>query len=141
MLLVRPDSIPTATADELTRLRPRRIVVLGGTAAVRAQVLTALRAYTAGEVSRIGGADRYATAADLSRASFSPGVPLVFLATGLGFADALAAAALGSPVLLARPNCVPASVVAEIERLNPGAIVVLGGTAAMSDDVRRLTAC
>jgi putative cell wall-binding protein len=97
---------------------------------------------TSGAVTRIGGADRYITAADLSRASFFPGEPVVFVATGLGFADALAAAAaLRSPVLLARPTCLPAGVTAELERLNSDNIVVLGGTSAMSDAVRQLTPC
>jgi putative cell wall-binding protein len=38
LLLVQPDSIPAETAAELRRLSPDRIVVLGGEAAVSAQV-------------------------------------------------------------------------------------------------------
>ena len=141
VLLVRSDAIPDTTAAELTRLRPRRIVVLGGTSAVAQSVQTALSAYTTGSVTRVGGADRYATSADLSRATFSPGVATVYVATGVNFADALSAAALGSPVLLSRASCVPASVKAELDRLGAGRVVVLGGTTALSDAVRRLTAC
>jgi putative cell wall-binding protein len=141
VLLVRRDGIPDATATELTRLRPRRIVVLGGTAVVAASVQTSLAAYTTGAVSRVGGADRYATAAGLSQSTFAPGVPVVYVATGVNFADALSAAALGAPVLLARPTCLPASTKAELDRLGAERVVVLGGTAALSDDVRRLTVC
>jgi glucose/arabinose dehydrogenase len=46
LLLVRRDSIPAATASQLARLKPGRIVVLGGTGAVSAQVATALGGYT-----------------------------------------------------------------------------------------------
>jgi acyl-CoA synthetase (AMP-forming)/AMP-acid ligase II len=141
VLLVRSDGIPDATATELARLRPRRIVVLGGTAVVAASVQTSLAAYTTGSVSRVGGADRYATAASLSQSTFAPGVPVVYVATGVNFADALSAAALGAPVLLARPTCLPASTKAELDRLGAERVVVLGGTAALSDDVRRLTGC
>lgn len=141
VLLATRDGIPDATATELTRLRPRRIVVLGGTSAVAQSVQTALAGYTTGSVSRVGGADRYATAANLSRITYAAGVPVVYVATGTGFADALSAAALGAPVLLARPLCVPASTKAELDRLDPVRVVVLGGTAALSDDVRRLTVC
>lgn len=141
VLLATRDGIPDATATELTRLRPRRIVVLGGTSAVAQSVQTSLAGYTTGSVSRVGGADRYATAANLSRSTYAAGVLVVYVATGTGFADALSAAALGAPVLLARPLCVPASTKAELDRLDPVRVVVLGGTAALSDDVRRLTVC
>ena len=40
---------------------------------------------------RIAGADCCATAAQLSRSSWEPGAPVAYLATGRGFADALAA--------------------------------------------------
>ena len=53
---------------------------------------------------RLAGADRYATAAAISKATFAPGVGLVYVATGANFPDALAGAAAagktGSPVLL-----------------------------------------
>ncbi len=64
-MLVRLDGIPEVTATELRRLRPARIVVLGGTGAVRATVQSELVAFTTGSMSRIGGVDRYATAAEL----------------------------------------------------------------------------
>ena len=44
-------------------------------------------------VSRIAGADRFATAAAISRASFAPGVGVAYIATGTSFPDALAGAA------------------------------------------------
>ncbi|HET7668140.1 MAG TPA: glycosyl hydrolase family 18 protein, partial [Mycobacterium sp.] len=40
--------------------------------------------------TRLAGADRYATAAAISAASFSPGVAVAYLATGATFPDALA---------------------------------------------------
>lgn len=72
VLLVRRDSIPGPTASELTRLKPDRIVIAGGTAAISAAVETALAAY-APVVDRIGGADRYATAAEISNEFFPAG--------------------------------------------------------------------
>jgi len=47
LLLVRRDSIPAATAGQLARLKPGKIVVLGGTGAVSAGVASALAGYTA----------------------------------------------------------------------------------------------
>lgn len=141
VLLVERNNIPQVVATELARLRPRRIVILGGTSVVSTALQTALADYTSGSVTRIGGTNRFETSADLSRATFSPGAPVVYVATGVNFADALSAAALGAPVLLTRSNCLPASIKNELERLDADRIVVLGGISALSDDVRRLMAC
>jgi hypothetical protein len=127
VLLVRQDTLPDATASELTRLAPKRIVVLGGEGAVSAGVLTALAAY-ASDVSRVAGADRYATAVATSQAAFGPSVPVVFIATGLDFPDALAGSAagakLGGPVLLVPGDALPDIVVTELKRLAPASIRV-----------------
>lgn len=139
VLLVTATGIPSATAAELTRLNPGSIVVAGGSGVVSNAVLTALDAYTTGPVTRQWGADRYATAADISAKSFSPGVAVAYVATGENFPDALAAAGaagrLGGPVLLVRSTSIPASIQAELTRLAPGRIVVAGGAAVVSDTV------
>ncbi|MDP8970075.1 MAG: PQQ-dependent sugar dehydrogenase, partial [Actinomycetota bacterium] len=44
-------------------------------------------------------------------------------------------------VLLVRPGCVPAAVRAELQRLTPERLVILGGPAAVSEAVERLTPC
>ncbi len=48
LLLVAPTSIPAVVKTELTRLKPGRIVVLGGTGAVSDTVKSALTKYTTG---------------------------------------------------------------------------------------------
>lgn len=67
VLLVQQDSIPTATMNELTRLQPSRIFITGGTAVVSAGVEAQLNALAWNpDVERIGGANRFETAALLS---------------------------------------------------------------------------
>ncbi len=75
-LLFVNSTIPTATATELQRLKPRHIVVLGGPASVSAAVATALQPFASVDVTRLSGSDRYATAAAISATSFAPGVPV-----------------------------------------------------------------
>lgn len=139
ILLTQRGSVPAATAAELTRLKPQRIVVLGGTAAVSATVASQLAAYTAGSVTRLAGADRYATAAAISTATFPRGVAVAYVATGANYPDALAAIPLAartsSPLLLAHASGAPAATTNELARLAPGRIVVVGGTAAVSEAV------
>lgn len=139
ILLVRPDGVPDATATELTRLRPREIVVVGGPASVPDAVAAALTPFTSGAVVRVAGPSRFDTAAELSRSAFGPGVPIVFVASGAGYADALAAGAAGTrsggPVLLVNRDELPTATAAELARLAPQRVVVVGGPASVGDTV------
>jgi len=139
LLLVQPGSIPPATSAELARLHPGRIVVVGGTESVATSVLQGLQRYTSGSVTRISGADRYGTAAAVSEAVFKAGVPVAYVADGLSFADGVAAAAAAAhghgPLLLTRPDALSPATVAELQRLKPARIVVVGGTGAISPAV------
>ena len=90
--------------------------------------------------SRYSGPDRVAPAAAISAASYPAGVPVAYVATGFDYPDALAAgsaaAATGAPLLLVGPSSVPSSTAAELARLSPGRIVLVGSTAAVSEGVR-----
>ncbi len=136
VLLVRPDEIPTAVSAALTRLRPARIVILGGTVSVTPTVAARLATFTTGATTRIEGPDRYAVAARVSE-QFAAGLPEVYVASGQGFADALSGAPLaargGAPLLLTVGTAVPADTAAALTRLAPGRIVVLGGPATISE--------
>jgi putative cell wall-binding protein len=139
VLLTDPASLHETTRAELARLRPGRIVVVGGTGAVSPQVAQELQAYTSQPVSRIEGTDRYATAAAVSQAAFGPNVPVLFVATGHGFADALAAGPAAivarGPVLLTDPGALPQATRDEVARLQPGRIFIVGGTGVVSSAV------
>jgi putative cell wall-binding protein len=138
VLLVGADSIPTVIGGELARLKPKRIVVLGGTAAVSSTVETALRGYSP-IVDRLGGADRFVVSAAVSKDAFSPGTPVAYIASGTNFPDALSGSAIAAkdhaPVLLVTKDSIPSAITEELKRLNPGRIVILGGTSAISTTV------
>ncbi|MBN9195516.1 MAG: cell wall-binding repeat-containing protein [Microbacterium sp.] len=89
-------------------------------------------------LTRVSGASRIETAIAASE-RYSPGVPAVFVATATNFPDALSAASasafVGGPLLLTARDTLPASVLAEVQRLTPEHIYVVGGTGAVSDDV------
>ncbi len=140
VLLVGTDEIPSATATELNRLQPGRIVILGAGGVVSANVANALQAFTTGTVTRLSGDNRYATAAAISAATYAPGVAIAYVATGANFPDALAGAAAagwqGAPILLVTKDSIPAATAAELQRLNPGRVVILGSTGVVSEAVR-----
>lgn len=129
VLLVRPLSIPKVTADELRRLKPDRIVVLGETDAISRDVERQLQEF-APKVERIGGSDRYATAVALSQQRFPFGARTVYLAIGADLALAGVAAPVATinraPLLFSRSSCLLPDVRSEIRRLRPTRIVTLG---------------
>lgn len=139
ILLTQRNAVPAATNTALGRLAPNRIVLLGGTAAISTTVENELRSRFP-EVIRLAGNDRYATAAAVSRWHFRDGASTVFVATGVNFLDALIAgpraAAENAPLLLVNPDLVPAATAAELTRLNPDRIVLVGSSGVVSDTVK-----
>jgi putative cell wall-binding protein len=139
VLLSRGTDLPAATAAELAYLKPQRIVVLGGAGVVSDAVLNALRAHSS-SVTRLAGADRYTTAVEVSRSLAPSGSAVVYVSTGVNFPDALAgdpvAGLRGAPLLLLPSNRLPAEVAAELQRLNPSTVVILGASGVVSDGLR-----
>ncbi|GAB7192230.1 hypothetical protein NUM3379_29390 [Kineococcus sp. NUM-3379] len=88
-------------------------------------------------VERLEGPDRYATAVAVSRASHPDGARTVVVASGRGYADALAAgpfaAEVDAPVLLVNGDTVPVVVAEELRRLRPQQVVIAGGTSAVGE--------
>lgn len=96
---------------------------------------------------RLSGDDRYQTAIKISESAFpcgspnpsmcSPGqVPVVYIANGLNFPDALsagpAATLEGGPLLLTNGSSISNAVANELNRLKPTTIVIVGGTGVVS---------
>lgn len=88
--------------------------------------------------TRYTGPDRFAVGVAIAQ-EYSPGVPVVYIAKGTDYPDSLsaapAAAAAGGPLLLTFPTSLPAVVEAELHRLAPQKIVVVGGVNSVSEAV------
>lgn len=143
VLLVSPWQLPAVTAQELARLEPQSITVLGGVTAVWPGVEDALRDYA--DVTRVMGPDRYSTSAAVARHAFPTKVPAVYLATGGAFPDALAggpvAALAPGPLMLVPKDCIPVPVAAQISRLAPQKVVILGGDGVVGAGVEDGVTC
>jgi len=98
--------------------------------------ISRLTPYVAPGSMRYAGADRYATAVEVSKASFPDGANTAVIATGANWPDALAgsglAGAVNGPILLTRPGTLPVNVKAELERLDVHNVYILGGIGAIS---------
>ncbi|WP_193315211.1 peroxidase family protein [Nostocoides sp. F2B08] len=136
ILLTHRDFLPVETSIELARLAPQQVVILGGELAVSASVEQALTDSGIAPVSRIAGGSRFDTAAQISQLlqPTAGQADRVYLATGMNFPDALVAAAAaardGDPILLT-DTTLPAVTSAELQRLAPQEVVILGGPLAV----------
>lgn len=139
ILLTEADRLPAATAAALAGLDPSVVVVLGGPHAIADPVAEDAGAAAGATVRRLAGADRYATAAAVSVDAFADSVDQVILVGGERFADALAggaaAAEIDGPVLLTPSTELAPAALAEIDRLRPRRVVVLGGVASVGQTV------
>ncbi|GAA2238862.1 cell wall-binding repeat-containing protein [Herbiconiux moechotypicola] len=144
VLLLSSEASDPAGADAmfLRGFAPDATVIVGGPRSITPEAEATLGMIA--PASRLSGADRYATAVAVSRHAYAS-ARTVYLTSGTGFADALSggpvAAHAAAPLLVVRPDCVPGTVRAELERLAPDRIVLLGGTASLGAAVERLETC
>lgn len=128
LLLVPRTGVPTNVVNEIQQLGPSLIVIAGGTGAVSAA--TEARLARIAEVQRVAGSDRYETSAAIAEL-FPQGAP-AFVTTGQNFPDATVAAApagkSGGPVVLTRMGSVHPAAAQALEKLEPSALYVIGGT-------------
>lgn len=143
LLLTRGGWLPDVVRDEIDRLNPERVVVVGGPAAVSDRVVSELRSITPTvTVTRQSGADRYATSRALVNQVFGlHGADVVYVATGANFPDALSAGAAAgsqdSPVLLVPggSTTLDSETVQLVKKLAPAEIRIAGGVASVSSEI------
>jgi putative cell wall-binding protein len=137
-LLTARQALPEPTAAALQQMHPKRIVVVGGPASISDATLNAMRPY-APTVQRLAGADRYETAALIAQRQAATMGDIVIVCSGTHYADALAvgpyAASIEAPILLTDPAELPPATKQALTSLAPRAILVIGGTRAISDAV------
>lgn len=137
ILLTKRNQLPAVVLAEIRRLGATQAIILGGTNAVGASVESVL-VNELDLVRRIGGINRYATAAAIAEACVEAlgGTydGTVLCATGSSFADALAAsplaAAKGWPLVLVGPDG-DAGISATLDAIGADNTVILGGTSAV----------
>ncbi|WP_431246819.1 cell wall-binding repeat-containing protein [Leifsonia xyli] len=135
--------IDSGTSLFLAAKGTKSVTVVGGTSVVSAGVASGL-AQNGVTVKRLSGSDRFETAETVGRVSF-PTYTTAYLASGLGFADALAgsalAAAKGAPLFTSNGSCMPRSVLGDLAAQNVQKVYLLGGTAALGSRLDSLAAC
>ena len=133
------------TIDAIRKISPQKINIVGGDAAISAGIEEHLKlVFGTNSVTRVSGADRYATSTAINQ-----GIPApqnAYVATGVNFADALTGAVLAattsSRLYLSPTSCMPAPVLQEVATLNLSQkTVLLGGTSALASSVQKFARC
>lgn len=95
-----------------------------------------------GGVSQVASSDRFATSVAASKTAFpdsAAGVLVAYVASGIAFPDALSAGAAAvkkhGTLLLTMPGALDPNVAAELVRLHPPQVIVVGGPNAIADSV------
>lgn len=141
LLLTDGASLLPAVVGELARLKPTRVILVGAENRVSAAVSrTVASTVPKASIERIGGIDRYETSRLLA-AEFFPTATSVYVVTGLTYADAVVAAALGgakrAPVILVDGLSTTAdtATLAALESSGAKSIVVAGSAASVSKGI------
>lgn len=149
LLLTHRDALPDATRRALADLGVDEVTVVGGAEAVSEAVAGEL-AEVVDSVTRVAGPNRFATAvavADAIEGGADRSVGdlnhsrTAFLVNAWRFADAVAASAAAAsaadpfPILLTEPDRLPAATEQALADLDIHRVMVVGGTAAVSDEV------
>lgn len=159
VLLTTRDALPDVTRDEILRIGMNAgwgsdlltVFVVGGPSVVSdAQVEALKKLQYVGDVVRIAGPNRFATAAEVASMTItmrptsvgrtvSPALVLggtVFIVNGYSFADALSAgacaAASHAPVLLTRRDALPAETAAWLRDHPASTAVIVGSPSVVS---------
>lgn len=135
ILLTSNNSLDKNTEAELSRLKVKKVYIIGGTGVVSSSVENVLK--TMGiNIGRISGSDRYATSLAVAKQISSP--EQVFIVSGKGFADGISissyAALSESSILLTDGNQLSDGALQYIKD-NKSTPYIIGGIGVVNDSI------
>ncbi|WP_088229003.1 cell wall-binding repeat-containing protein [Desulfosporosinus sp. FKB] len=137
LLLTESDHLDPAVLSELKRLGTKNVYLLGGTVALSSSIEQTLKDQGI-TPTRLAGTDQYGTAAAIAGVA-TPTSDQAFIVNGEHFPDALSissyAAAHGIPILLTRPDSLPAETVSALAQMGVQKVTLIGGTAVIQKTV------
>jgi putative cell wall-binding protein len=137
--------LSAGTRTLLANLGVTRATIVGGTSVVTPAVQKALQGVLpVGGVTRVSGADRFATSAAIAVDAF-PTATHAYIASGLDFPDALSGSALAgrakAPLLTVPGTCIPATTLADLAKMGVTSVTEIGGAVVVSPAVATLAPC
>ncbi len=141
VLLVRKNSIPQATYDEIKRLKANKVYIVGGKGVV-SETIANILIDNGFEVERLSGKDRYATSVEVAKKieKIRGKATKLMIATGRSYPDAVCSSPLAieneAPLILVSKNTIPMSVKNYLESHSEfDNVFIAGGKGVVSKDV------
>lgn len=141
IMLTDPNGLSSETEWRIQNLKPSRVYIIGGNAAVSAsaECRVAQLAGSGANIQRIAGDTRYDTSLKVASSLSNPS-DTVIVTTGTNYADALSispyAFATGSPVVLCNPSSgLSNAALKAIKKAGYKKAVIVGGTSAVPASV------
>lgn len=133
ILLTDKDVLTPSTKEELKKLAPEKITLIGGTAVISSGIQTDLEnTWGAGKVLRIGGADSYTTAALIAAELGTTGKAIIANNSPGCYADTLAissyAAYQGIPILFTEEKSLPEVTAQALAAQKVSSTIIAGGS-------------
>lgn len=140
-LLVEKDKVATSTTNELKRLNPKHVILIGGENSIGTKVESVIKDLGSDiTIDRVGGSDRYETSLLIAeKVAEKNDVNKVYVTSGIGEADSLSiaskAGAEKQPIVLASKDDINSGIYDWIKDKEVKDAYFIGGTASLSDKV------
>lgn len=138
ILLSHSGRLTDITKQEIIRLKPKSVILVGGTGSLSNQIVSDLKTLNIKDISRIDGKNRFEVSANV--ASRLPKSSTVIVANGLVFADALSIAPYAAenayPILLTEKDKLPDPVIGFAKAANVNQTIIVGGIGSVGERVR-----
>ncbi|MFZ3132389.1 MAG: cell wall-binding repeat-containing protein, partial [Desulfosporosinus sp.] len=140
ILLTEKETLTSSTLEEIQKLAPKKVTLIGGTAVISQAIQAELeKVYGADNVLRYGGPDRYSTAALIATALGTTGKAIIANGGENSYADALAvssyAAYKGIPILFTERTVLPDPTVQALAAQKVTSTIVVGGSYVIPEDI------
>ncbi|MCC0674025.1 cell wall-binding glycosyl-hydrolase Cwp19 [Clostridioides sp. ES-S-0145-01] len=141
ILLVNKGDIPTSTKNEIKRLNPSKVILIGGNNSIGDKVESEIKDTLSNvSINRVGGSDRYSTSLLIAKelAKTNP-VDKLYITSGIGEADSLSIASKAGeekqPIVLVSKDNVSDEIYSWVSDLNVKDAYFIGGNLSISDSV------
>ena len=141
ILLVRKDSIPTQTIDEIKRLGAKNIIIVGGETVVSNNINKELNKIGIQNIKRLAGNNRYETSLEIAKFIDSNyyNIEDIVVSNGLTEADAMSIAAIAArknmPIILSNSKEIGQATYTWLKGKNLRNSYIVGGETALSNNV------
>jgi len=136
ILLTKPGELPSVSLNAISKLKPDKIIILGGPAAVSEAVETGLK--KTADVQRIWGETRYETAIELANMIDQPDIIVITDGEDPNTDAVIISASYQAPLIYVRGEEIPQSVKDYLSKHKTAKVVLVGVSEGVIDEINEV---